>query len=110
MNFLITGVAGFIGMHLSDRLLSLGHEIVGIDNLNTYYNVNLKKDRLKNLYSKNLQFKFYEFDILNLKKLDLIFKEHKFDYVIHLATQAGVRYSLENLKLTLMQIYKVFSI
>ena len=58
MRFLITGAAGFIGMHLSIRLLDLGHEVIGIDNLNSYYNVKLKKDRLKLLHSKNYQFIF----------------------------------------------------
>ena len=60
MKFLITGVAGFIGMHLSKRLLDMGNEVVGIDNLNSYYDVKLKKDRLKVLTSKNYQFIFHE--------------------------------------------------
>ena len=58
MKFLITGVAGFIGMHLSKRLLDMGYEVVGIDNLNSYYDVKLKKERLKLLHSKNYQFIF----------------------------------------------------
>ena len=98
MKFLITGVAGFIGMHLSKRLLDIGHEVVGIDNLNSYYNVKLKKDRLKLLHSKNHQFIFHELDILDFKNLNLLFKQNDIDYVIHLAAQAGVRYSLENPK------------
>ena len=98
MRFLITGAAGFIGMHLSIRLLDMGHEVIGIDNLNSYYNVKLKKDRLKLLHSKNYQFIFFELDILDFKNLNLIFKQNDIDYVIHLAAQAGVRYSLENPK------------
>ena len=89
MKFLITGVAGFIGMHLSKELLYMGNEVVGIDNLNSYYDVKLKKDRLKLLTSKNYQFIFHNLDILDFENLNFIFKQHNVDYVIHLAAQAG---------------------
>ena len=98
MKFLITGVSGFIGMHVCKRLLDSGYEVIGIDNINSYYDVSLKKDRLKQIHSKNNQFKFYKIDILEYKKLEKVFEENNFDYVIHLAAQAGVRYSLENPK------------
>ena len=98
MKFLITGVSGFIGMHVCKRLLDSGYEVIGIDNINSYYDVSLKKDRLKQIHSKNNQFKFYKIDILEYKKLEKVFEESNFDYVIHLAAQAGVRYSLENPK------------
>ena len=76
----------------------MGYEVVGIDNLNYYYDVKLKKDRLKLLTSKNYQFIFHNLDILDFENLNFIFKQHNVDYVIHLAAQAGVRYSLENPK------------
>ena len=98
MKFLITGVSGFIGMHVCKKLLNLGYEVIGIDNLNSYYDITLKKNRLKEIYSKNNQFKFYKIDILDYKKLKNIFDENNLDYVIHLAAQAGVRYSIENPK------------
>ena len=103
-NILVTGSAGFIGFHLTKALLGLGFKVVGIDNLNDYYDPNLKKNRLKILdnFVKNLKVKdsyyFYEIDISNSNALSSVFEEFKFDYVINLAAQAGVRYSLENPK------------
>ena len=91
MKVLVTGVAGFIGMHCAKRLLARGDEVVGIDNLSPYYSVELKKDRLAQL--KGLRFE--QIDIANAAALNNIF-ERKFDYVLHLAAQAGVRYSLEH--------------
>ena len=89
---LITGCAGFIGFHLSKEL-SKKNKIIGIDNLNKYYDVSLKKNRL-NLLKKN--FKFYKLDIVNKKKLTNVFIKEKPDIVINLAAQAGVRYSITN--------------
>ncbi|WP_411843779.1 NAD-dependent epimerase [Salinicoccus sp. HZC-1] len=91
---LVTGSAGFIGSHLSGRLLDDGHTVIGIDNLNSYYDVNLKKDRL-NLLLQN-RIKNYEVDISDTDKVMKIFREEKPDIVINLAAQAGVRYSMEN--------------
>lgn len=92
---LITGVAGFIGFHLADKLLSQNINMIGIDNLNDYYDVKLKKDRLNNLRSRyKKKFNFLKVDILNKKKLEKIFKKYKIKKVIHLAAQAGVRYSI----------------
>ena len=92
---LVTGCAGFIGMHTCKHLLDNQHEIVGIDNLNSYYSIDLKKDRLKNLSSyKN--FTFFESDISDFLSLEKIFINENISMVINLAAQAGVRYSIEN--------------
>lgn len=96
-NILITGGAGFIGFHLAHRLFKTKNKIVLLDNLNNYYSVKLKRDRLKNLKQKK-NFKFYKINLENYSKLESIFKKEKFDIVIHLAAQAGVRYSLINPK------------
>ena len=110
MKILITGAAGFIGFHLAKRLITEGYQIVGLDNINDYYDVNLKYARLKELdicvskikYGKVLQSnnqKNYEFIKLNLEdkeQISLLFKNKKFDIVINLAAQAGVRYSIKN--------------
>lgn len=96
MNILITGCAGFIGAHLTKKLLDSNHHIFGIDNLNDYYSVELKKARLKHLIGENKNFVFQKADICDKKKLDEIFSKNNFDLVIHLAAQAGVRYSLVN--------------
>ena len=92
---LVTGAAGFIGSFLSKRLLSEGYEVIGIDNLNDYYSVELKKERLKNLISEK-KFTFLKLDIANKELLFDVFKNHNFSYVIHLAAQAGVRYSIDH--------------
>ncbi|MGD9813823.1 MAG: SDR family NAD(P)-dependent oxidoreductase [Bacilli bacterium] len=92
---LVTGAAGFIGSFLSKRLLSEGYEVIGIDNLNDYYSVELKKERLKNLISEK-KFTFLKLDIADKEQLFNLFKNHNFSYVIHLAAQAGVRYSIDN--------------
>jgi UDP-glucuronate 4-epimerase len=95
MRYLVTGAAGFVGFFLAKRLLENGHEVVGIDNLNDYYDPKLKVARLKELKPfKN--FEFQKIGIENQKKIEKLFKEEKFDRVLHMAAQAGVRYSLEN--------------
>ncbi len=93
MKILVTGSCGFIGFHLSKYFLEKNNFVVGIDNLNSYYSVKLKKDRLKEL-NKNKKFKNFKFDLQNQKKINAIFSKFKFDYVFHLAAQAGVRYSI----------------
>jgi len=91
----VTGVAGFIGMHSAKKLLDGGHEIIGIDNLNDYYDVTLKEDRLKTLEGyKN--FKFLKLDIKDQKDVLDLFKKESPERVLHLAAQAGVRYSIQN--------------
>lgn len=94
MKFLVTGAAGFIGSHVSKRLLDAGHQVVGIDNLNDYYDVNLKLARLDLLKSGN--FTFHKMELADREAMAALFASEKFDRVIHLAAQAGVRYSLEN--------------
>lgn len=94
-NYLITGSAGFIGFHLSKRLLSENHNIIGLDNLNNYYDVSLKEARL-NMLKQYDNFTFYKASLEDNEAINKIFAEHKFDAVINLAAQAGVRYSLEN--------------
>ena len=97
---LITGAAGFIGFHTCIRLLSEGFEVIGMDNLNSYYDEKLKKNRLKELkkFSKKNQFRFQfkKLDLKNKKKIDDFFKNNSINIVIHLAAQAGVRYSFKN--------------
>src|SRR6056297_642355 len=92
---LVTGAAGFIGFHLAHRLLTEGYTVVGIDNLNPYYDVELKKARLREL-SPFDDFQFHGIDLSRLDALTALFKEKRFDVVVNLAAQAGVRYSLEN--------------
>ncbi|MBA8065699.1 GDP-mannose 4,6-dehydratase [Citrobacter freundii] len=93
---LVTGVSGFIGHALSNHLLNTSdYEVVGIDNMNDYYSVELKKARLATLTSKT-SFTFYQMNIADQQSLDELFKKHQFDYVVNLAAQAGVRYSIEN--------------
>jgi len=89
----VTGAAGFIGFHLTKRLCDLGYQVTGIDNLNHYYDVNLKKDRLAVLQSRS-NFTFVRGDLTDRKELDFLFAKSGFQYVINLAAQAGVRYSL----------------
>lgn len=97
---LVTGSSGFIGFHLCIRLLSENYNVIGVDSHNNYYSVKLKKDRLKQIISFKKKFKknfyFYKFDISKKKDLESLFKKYKFDYVVNLAAQAGVRYSLIN--------------
>lgn len=95
MKLLITGVAGFIGHAVAKRLSGLGHEILGIDNLNDYYDVSLKQARLDDLVSCE-DIRFLKLDLSDREGMETLFAEHRFDRVIHLAAQAGVRYSLEN--------------
>ena len=99
MKILITGCAGFLGFHLCQKILKIdkNSQIIGIDNLNNYYSVPYKKKRLS-FFKNNKKFKFYKIDISNFKKLESIFKKNKFDIVINLAAQAGVRYSISNPK------------
>ncbi len=94
-NALITGAAGFIGSHLSMRLLEQGVKVTGIDNMNDYYDVNLKKARLERL-KKYDDFLLHEADLQDYENLKKIFEKEKFDCVVNLAAQAGVRYSIEN--------------
>lgn len=94
MKFLVTGAAGFIGFHTCKRLLEAGHQVVGIDNMNDYYDVNLKQARLDLLQSS--LFSFHKVDLADRQGIAELFAEEKFNRVIHLAAQAGVRYSLEN--------------
>ena len=105
---LVTGVAGFIGMHTAKRLLDEGYKVVGLDSLNTYYSVDLKLARLRELkvntgliqYAKVLNgykgFEFVQVDLSDKLEMGELFKAHPFDYIIHLAAQPGVRYSIDN--------------
>jgi len=93
--YLVTGAAGFIGMHISKKLLDLGCTIIGLDNMNDYYDVNLKYARL-DMLKKYHRFTFSKIDMADKESLGLVFKENSIDVVINLAAQAGVRYSIEN--------------
>ena len=95
MNILVTGCAGFIGSEVSKKLLERGDTVYGIDNLNDYYDVNLKLARLEQIKGHD-SFIFNQFDITNYDEITSLFKDYKIERVIHLAAQAGVRYSLEN--------------
>ncbi len=92
---LVTGAAGFVGFFVCQRLLQAGYEIVGLDNLNDYYSVDLKQDRLSQLTTHD-QFEFHQLDLHDRDGMAALFKKYSFTHVIHLAAQAGVRYSLEN--------------
>jgi len=93
--FLVTGAAGFIGFHLTQRLLARGDQVVGLDNVNDYYRVQLKRDRLAQLIGQD-GFEFHELDIADRDAMPRFFAENSFDVVVNLAAQAGVRYSLTN--------------
>ncbi|VBB44166.1 Uncharacterized 37.6 kDa protein in cld 5'region [uncultured Desulfatiglans sp.] len=95
MQILVTGAAGFIGFHLSKRLLEMGHDVMGLDNLNVYYDPKLKEERVKLLKSWE-GFSFKKLDLADRKGMERLFKTQSFERVINLAAQAGVRYSLEN--------------
>jgi UDP-glucuronate 4-epimerase len=95
MKILLTGAAGFIGMHVAQRLLSRGDQVVGIDNLNAYYDPSLKQARLRELNGL-AGFRFERMDVANGQALEALFAREKFDRVVHLAAQAGVRYSIDN--------------
>ena len=92
---LITGAAGFIGFHLTRKLSAMGYRVVGIDNLNDYYDVRLKEARLARLQEID-GFTFHKMDLEEKERIDTLFAEQRFDYAVNLAAQAGVRYSLEN--------------
>src|SRR5699024_8822252 len=91
---LVTGSAGFIGSHISRRLIKESNIVIGIDNVNDYYSTQLKEDRLRILENDN--FEFYRADLENFDTINNIFEKHQPNIVINLAAQAGVRYSLEN--------------
>lgn len=93
--FIVTGSAGFIGYHTSKRLLEQGDIVVGVDNMNDYYNVKLKKDRNEEL-KKYPNYKFFKTDICDHERMVTIYKEYNCEYIIHFAAQAGVRYSIKN--------------
>lgn len=93
--YFVTGAAGFIGMHLSKRLLEKGCNVIGYDNLNDYYDVNLKKARL-DILNEYEKFVFHKADLEDKNYLEKVFKDNKINIVINLAAQAGVRYSIEN--------------
>ena len=95
MSYLITGAAGFIGFHLAKTLLNKGQSVIGIDNLNDYYSVELKQARLS-ILNEYEQFKFGHIDIADDEQLDTFLEDKNFTHIIHLAAQAGVRYSIEN--------------
>ena len=95
MHYLVTGVAGFIGFHVAERLLAAGHQVTGLDNLNDYYDVNLKLSRLALLQAKPA-FNFVQGDLADRSLVASLFAQEQFQRVIHLGAQAGVRYSLEN--------------
>jgi UDP-glucuronate 4-epimerase len=92
---LVTGSAGFIGFHLAKRLLSLGHRVIGFDNINDYYEVSLKEARVA-LLKKESGFTFIKGDLHDRATVEKVFIDFKFNYVVNLAAQAGVRYSIEN--------------
>ena len=110
MKILVTGSAGFIGFHVAKRLLEQGHEVVGIDNINSYYDVNLKYDRLAKTGIMKEEIKLHEFadsqifpsyrfmllDLTERENVHLLFANEHFTHIVHLAAQAGVRYSIQN--------------
>ena len=98
MKFLVTGCAGFIGFHIARKLIRDGHKVIGIDNINSYYDLKLKKDRLNTLKSIDAKkFIFHKLDISEESAFNKISK-YKVNIIVHLAAQAGVRYSLKHPK------------
>ncbi|NEQ95871.1 MAG: NAD-dependent epimerase [Cyanothece sp. SIO2G6] len=95
MSVLITGAAGFVGFFVAKALLQIDANVYGIDNLNDYYSVKLKQDRLQQL-EQHSRFRFSQLDVADRAGIEALFEQEQFDYVIHLAAQAGVRYSLQN--------------
>ncbi len=95
MKVLVTGAAGFVGAHVAAALISRGDQVVGIDNLNSYYDPKLKTDRLDNFFSGS-SFHFMKIDISNRNDVEQLFRQHQFDMVVNLAAQAGVRYSIDH--------------
>ncbi len=95
MKILLTGVAGFIASKTAELLLKEGHEVVGLDNMNDYYDVTLKEHRIE-FFKDKKNFEFHQVDIENFEELEQIFSQYKFDAVLNLAARAGVRYSIEN--------------
>ena len=95
MRVLVTGAAGFIGYHTAKALLERGEEVIGLDNLNTYYDVNLKEARLNQLQGRQ-GFTFHKLDLADRAGMERLFAEGRPQWVIHLGAQAGVRYGLEN--------------
>ena len=93
---MITGIAGFIGAHLGRRLLDRGDEVVGLDNLNPYYDVSLKEARLTGLVGERRSLRFYRLDLADRKRVAQVFADERPEIVVNLAAQAGVRYSLQN--------------
>ncbi len=93
--YLVTGVAGFIASETARQLLDAGHRVVGIDNMNDYYDVRVKEYRLVD-FKERANFRFYQADLENLGALEILFADHPFDAVLNLAARAGVRYSMEN--------------
>lgn len=98
MKILVTGVAGFIGFHVANYLLSRGDTVIGIDNINDYYDIRLKQGRLQELATNknSALLTFIKMDIADRSAMEILFADQQFDKVIHLAAQAGVRYSIEN--------------
>ena len=95
MKVLVTGAAGFIGFHVASKLLQRGDAVVGLDNVNDYYDVRLKEARLEQIAGHD-SFTFARIDLADRPALEALFQRHDFDAVINLAAQSGVRYSLEN--------------
>jgi UDP-glucuronate 4-epimerase len=96
MTTLVTGAAGFIGFHVSERLMARGEEVIGLDNVNCYYSVELKRDRIAELERRHNSFTFLEVDFADNAALNEATEAHSFDRIVHLGAQAGVRYSIEN--------------
>ena len=97
MKILITGCAGFIGYHVAVKLIKNNYNVIGVDNLNNYYDKKLKLSRLRELrkISNNKNYKFFKADICNTRKLRNLFKKNNFKTILHFAAQAGIRFSLK---------------